>query len=108
MNGNMYIQIAPFHLKDGVDEKALLDGSDNFQSGFVARQKGVLKRILVKSRHGGYADLVFFENKEAADRIAAAEESSREFGDFLGIMKAPDGNPPDMGVLSFEHLKTYE
>jgi hypothetical protein len=27
---------------------------------------------------------------------------------FFGIMEPPDPNLPDMGVLAFEHVKTYD
>jgi hypothetical protein len=108
MNRNIYIQFAPIQLNEGVDEMTLLDISDKFQAVFVAKQKGILKRILLKSKHGGYADLVFFESKDAADRVASAEQSSHECREFFRILKAPDQSLPDMGVLSFEHLKTYE
>jgi len=51
---------------------------------------------------------VFFESKEDADRIAKIEETSQECLEFFMIMKAPDENLPDMGVLSFEHINTYK
>lgn len=108
MNKTLYIQLAPIQLIEGVDEKTLLDVSDRFQAGFVARQKGVQRRILMKARHGGYADLVFFASREAAEQVAAAEQSSHQCHEFFRILKAPDGSLPDMGVLSFEPLKTYE
>jgi hypothetical protein len=108
MAKDLYIQLAPIQLNSGVDEPTLLEVSDRFQAGFVARQKGVLKRILMKAKHGGYADLVFFESREAAERVAAAEQSSHECQEFFSILKAPDPSLPDMGVLSFEPLKTYE
>jgi len=103
----MYVQLAPIRLKAGVDEAALLKASDAFQS-FVDRQKGIIKRLLLRNKDGGYADLVFFETKEDADRVAEIEQTSQECLDFFTIMEAPDPSLPDMGVLSFQHLKTYE
>jgi hypothetical protein len=104
----VYIQLAPFRLKQGFDEKALLKASDFFDDEFVSQQKGIVRRMLLRAPDGGYADLVFFENKEDADRVAEIEASSEACGTFFGIMEAPDPNLPDMGVLSFKHLKTYE
>lgn len=34
--------------------------------------------------------------------------TSQECLELFKIMKAPDESLPDMGVLSFEHVKTYE
>jgi hypothetical protein len=108
MSSNPYIQLVSVQLKDGVDEKTLLETSDAFQHAFVSKQQGVLKRILMRAKVGGYADLVFFESKEAADRVAAAERNSTECAQFFEIFQPPNEALPDMGVLSFEPLKTYE
>jgi hypothetical protein len=108
MNKTMYVQLAPIRLKDGVSEETLLQASDAFQAAFVKRQVGITKRLLLRGKDGGYADLVFFESKEDAERVAKAEETSQECLEFFKIMTAPDESLPDMGVLSFEHVKTYE
>lgn len=107
MTKRMYVQLAPIRLKDGFDEKALLEASDAFQVSFVRKQEGIMKRVLLKGQDGGYADLVFFESKDDAERVARIEETSQECLEFFKIMKTPDESRPDMGVLSFEHIKTY-
>lgn len=104
----MYIQLAPIKLKKGIDENTLLKASDVFQVSFVNKQKGIMKRMLIKGKDGNYFDLVFFESQEDADRVAKAEETSEECLEFFKLMEAPEENPPDMGVLSFEHMKTYD
>ncbi len=108
MEKTLYIQLAPITLKRGFDEAALIEASDAFDRDFVSKQKGVLRRQLVRARSGGYADLVFFESKDAADKVWEAEASSPECAVFFSIMEAPDPSQPDMGVLSFELIKTYE
>ena len=108
MKNTMYIQLAPIQLKEGIDEAKLLESSEVFQRNFVSKQQGVLRRILVKAKHGGYADLVFFESKDAADRVAEAEAPSEHCLALFQILQPPDPSLPDMGVLSFEHVKTYE
>jgi hypothetical protein len=108
MHKMMYIQLVPAQLKEGVDEAQLLDASDAFQRNFVSNQKGIIRRILVRAKHGGYADIVFFESKEDADRVADAEASSEHCAALFQLMQPPDPSLPDMGVLSFEHLRTYE
>ena len=108
MNNRLYIVLAPIQLKDGIDEKTLLEASEAFQTSFASRQQGIQKRMLMRGKYGGYADLVFFESKEAAERVTEAEAKSPECLEFFQIMKAPDENLPDMGVLSFELMETYE
>ena len=108
MQKTMYIQLASARLKEGVDEAQLLAASDAFQRNFVSQQQGIVRRILVKAKHGGYADLVFFESKEDAERVAQAEATSEHCQALFQLLQPPDPSSPDMGVLSFEHLKTYE
>jgi hypothetical protein len=104
----MYVQLAPIRLKHGLDEKALLEASDAFLESFVSKQEGIMRRLLLRGRDGNYADLVFFRSKDDADRVTRIEETSEECLEFFEIMEAPDESLPDMGILSFEHMKTYE
>lgn len=108
MSNKMVVLLAPIRLKEGVDEGSLLEASDAFQARFVEKQAGVIRRLLLKATDGTYADLVFFESREDAARVAKIEETSAECLDFFRIMEPPDPSLPDMGVLSFEHVKTYE
>ncbi len=103
-----YIHLAPIRLKAGVDEAQLLRTSDAFQENFVSKQPGILERILVRVKHGGYADLVFFESEDAAARVAQAELDSAQCQSYFEILEPPDPHAPDMGVMSFEPMKRYE
>ncbi|EKR66294.1 hypothetical protein LEP1GSC036_3964 [Leptospira weilii str. 2006001853] len=103
----MYIQLAPGRAKVGVDEATILKASDEFETHFVKQQKGIIKRILMKGKGGTYADLVFFESKEAADRVAEAEQAGHPAClDFFQLFEM-DETKTDMAVLSFEDIKTY-
>ena len=107
MNGP-YVVLAPIQLKDGLSEAALIKASDAFQTGFVSRQPGILRRLLLRAKDGSHADLVFFASKQAAERVVEAERTSAACHAYFEIMQIPEGVSPDMGVLSFEHVKTYE
>ena len=108
MKKAMYIQHARTQLKQAVDEAQLLEASEAFQKNFVSKQPGIVRRMLVKAQHGGYADLVFFESKEYVDRVAQAEVTSEHCLALFQLFDPPDTCLPNMGVLSFEHLRTYE
>lgn len=103
----MYIQLAPGKLKAGVSEEAALKASDEFEENFVKHQKGIIRRIFLKGKDGTYADLVFFENKEAADRVAEVEQQGHPACTAFFQLWEMDETKPDMGVLSFEEMKTY-
>jgi hypothetical protein len=104
----MYIQLAPGKLKAGVSEKEALKASDEFEKNFVKKQKGIIRRIFLKGKDGTYADLVFFENKEAAERVAEVEQQGHPACMAFFQLWEMDETKPDMGILSFEEIKTYD
>jgi hypothetical protein len=104
----MYVMLAPGQLKPGVSEAEMIAASDRFEANFVKKQKGVLRRHVLRAKSGGYADLVFFESKAAAERVLEAEMTSPDCAEFFSVFAPPDEGLPDMGVLSFEMLKIYE
>jgi hypothetical protein len=97
----MHIAIAPFRLKTGVTEQTLLTASDDFEARFVKTQDGIIKRILVKGADpGDYADIVFFADLAAIDRVIEAERTSEVCGAFFSIMDGDDHHV-------YEVVKTY-
>jgi hypothetical protein len=97
----MHIVIAPFRLREGVSEEVMLRTSDDFQKQFVQTQDGILKRIVVKDGDEGYADVVFFEDAAAIDRVIEAEQNSDVCAAFFAIMDEEDA--PRL----YQALKTY-
>jgi hypothetical protein len=99
----MHIAVAPFELKAGVSEDALLTASDRFEQEFVTNQDGIIRRVLVKDGEGGgYADLVFFRDLESIERVIEAEQNSDVCAAFFSIM---DG---DGSHHVYEVLKSYQ
>jgi hypothetical protein len=98
----MHIALAPFRLKDGISEDDLVNTSDDFQEQFVQKQEGVLTRMLVKDGDGGYADIVFFADAAAIDRVMEAEQTSEVCAAFFTILQ-DDGTH-----RVFEVLKAYQ
>jgi hypothetical protein len=100
---DMHIALAPFELKAGVSEDALLSASDRFEQEFASKQDGIIRRVLVKEGGGGgYADLVFFRDLESIERVIEAEQNSDVCAALFSIM---DG---DGSHHVYEVLKSYE
>ena len=97
----MHIALAPFTLRAGVSEETLLATSDDFDASFVKNQDGVLRRFLVRDGAGGYADIVFFADEPAIERVLEAEQNSEVCAAFFSIMD--DDGPHHV----FQVLKTY-
>ncbi|HKF89354.1 MAG TPA: hypothetical protein VKB85_14960 [Propionibacteriaceae bacterium] len=98
----MHIVIAPFRPKHGITEDVMLQTSDDFDEQFVRKQDGILKRILVKDGEGGYADIVFFNDAAAIDRVMEAEQNSDVCAAFLALID--DEDHPHI----YEAVKTYD
>ena len=99
----MHIALAPFQLKAGISENALVSASDRFEEEFASKQDGIVRRVLVKDgESGGYADVVFFRDLESIDRVIEAEQNSDACAAFFSIM-AGDGSH-----RVYEVLKSYE
>jgi hypothetical protein len=98
----MHIALAPFRLKPGVTEQHLLVASEELDRSFVRGQEGIRRRILVRDADGGYADIVFFSNQEAMERVLEEEQNSDACAAFFSIM-GDDGSS-----RVFEVLETYE
>ena len=96
----MQVALAPFTLKPGVTEEALLEASEAFQTAFVRRQDGIVRRVLVRDPAGGYADLVFFRSAEATEKVLEAEQDDDACARFSSLMD--DG---DLRV--YEVLRAY-
>lgn len=99
----MHIALAPFGLKAGVSEDALLSASDRFEEEFASKQDGIVKRVLIKDGDtGGYADLVFFRDVESIQRVIEAEQNSDVCAAFFAIMDS------DGSHHVYEVLKSYD
>jgi hypothetical protein len=103
-----HVILASARLKPGISEETMIKGSDTFHRDFVKHQKGVLRRQVLRAKDGSYADLVLFESRVAADKLMEAEMTSPVCAEFFSLMEAPDPSLPDMGLLRFELVKTYE
>ncbi len=63
------IEWAPFTIKQDVTEQELLTRADNVQQMFLSKQDGFIRRVLVRKNTSEYADIVYWNNKFAAEAI---------------------------------------
>ena len=98
----MHIALAPFRLAAGVTEHDLVEASDDFQEEFVRHQDGIVRRVLVRDGETGFADVVFFEDEAAIERVVQAEQSSEACARFFSLMDVEDQH------RVYEVIKTYD
>ena len=62
------IEFAPFKLAEGVDEPTFIAASDALQEAFLSQQKGFIRRELVHSIDGTWADIAYWESRESVEQ----------------------------------------
>ena len=100
------IEWAPFRLADGVSEPALLVASERLQREFVARQRGFIRRELLRGANGEWVDLVHWTDREAADAVFAAAMESPVCAEYFKLMVTPEGDP-GASVLHLHRVREY-
>jgi len=85
--------LAPIKLAEGKTEADLLAASAIFQSDFVAKEPGVLRRELVRKPDGTYLDIVQFRSHEDYLEVARKEAESPVCETFFSVMDLSDFDP---------------
>lgn len=101
------VEWAPFILKDGVNEQAFLLSSEKLQSQFLEKQRGYLKRELLRGRDDQWVDLVYWVDQEAADIATKNAMESPYCLEYFSFMKEVDHTDPGEGVLHFQKIKAW-
>jgi len=108
MNNKQVIEWASFRLKKGVTDADLIAASDEMQEEFLRQQKGFIKRELVKAADGQWADVVcWVSHADASAAMPKAMENAACLK-YFDLLQGADPNHPEVGVLHFDVMKTYE
>ncbi len=102
--GKILVEWAPFKPAPGVTEADLLAASDAMERDFLAKQRGYIRRELLKARDGQWADLVYWEDQDAADQAMNAVGHSQACAAYFRRM---DGVSQETPALHFETVKSY-
>lgn len=95
------IEWAEFALKPGVDEQQMRQASANVQTAFLDRQPGFVWRKTVRLSKGRYADLVMWQNQEAAHAAMSKAPASPTCAAYFSLMDV--GAAPLMGTTLDEY-----
>jgi hypothetical protein len=101
------VEWAPFRLLDGVTEQALLEASETLQRDFLARQRGFVRRELLRGADGQWVDLVHWEDDAAAQTVFATAMESPVCAEYFKLMVMPEGADPASGVLHLHRVREY-
>jgi hypothetical protein len=104
---DVVVEWAPFRLVEGVSERDLLAASETLQREFLARQRGFVRRELLRAADGQWSDLVHWEDERAAHDVFDAAMASPVCADYFKLMVMPEGGDPAAGVLHLHRVRVY-
>lgn len=102
------IELASIHLKDGITEDMLLEASQNLQEEFLKKQKGYIKRELVKKSSTEYVDIIYWENQDLAHKAVENAMVSPVCHAFFELMHGANPEDPTGGVVYYEVVADYK
>ncbi len=100
------VEWAPFSIREGVAEKALIEASSRLQKDFLAGQQGFVRRELIKGQDRNYVDLVWWTSMATAEAAMAKVTESDACRDYFALME-PNQAEAGAGVLHFRSVRTY-
>lgn len=101
------VEWAPFQVKAGVDDAAVLAASEALQRDFLALQPGFVSRDLLRGADGRWVDLVYWRDEESAMAIIPAIAESSACQAYFHLMEGADGADPAAGVLHLQRVRSY-
>lgn len=100
------VEWAPFSVREGVAEAALIAASEKLQRDFLARQDGFVRRELVKGQDRNYVDLVWWNSMDSAEAAMSKVMESTVCREYFALME-PHQADAGAGVLHFQSVRTY-
>lgn len=107
MNAQYVVEYAPFALATGVSEETLLAASRRLEDEMLAKMQGYRGRVLVKRSAREWADLVFWQDQEAADRAMQHARESQICAAYFSLMDMTGISDPNGGVTHFAAVQSY-
>lgn len=106
-NNNHIIEFAPFMLAEGVDESTLIAASDALQAEFLSRQKGFIRRDLVRIADGKWADVAYWESRESVEQAMQIAMENPAALKYFELMVNTVQNDASAGVTLLSVVKSY-
>ena len=101
------VEMAPFTIKAGTTEQALIAVSDKMQKEFLAKQQGYISRSLVRTGEGEYLDIIHWQSQAAAEAAIENAMKSEACAAFFSVMEAPDTIDPGEGIAHYPVVSRF-
>jgi hypothetical protein len=101
------IEWVEFSLVAGTTDQAFMAASERLQAGFLSRQKGFVRRDLLRSSRGTWADYVVWESHEAAATAMPLAMQSAACLDYFKLLGPSVPRPAGQPVEHFTVHAAY-
>lgn len=101
------VEWAPFRLAAGVTEAMLLEAAEGIQRDFLAKQRGFVRRELLRGPDGLWVDLVHWADDAAAHEAFSAAAESAACSTYFAMITGPDGDEPGAGMLHLQRVRAF-
>lgn len=101
------VEWAPFIKVKGISDKQLINAANKVNERFLSKQKGYIKRELIKKTETEYADIVYWKTKE--DGLAAGEKvfNSDDCNEYFKLMDMEKSKSAGSGFSHYKILKKW-
>ncbi|MGH1541868.1 MAG: hypothetical protein ACRBHB_15690 [Arenicella sp.] len=81
------VEWAPFAIKQGVSMERLVQVAQNVEEVFLQKQKGYIKRSLLKGKPRQWVDIVYWQSESDANAAASAANNSPACLEYFALME---------------------
>lgn len=96
------VEWAPFSIGENVTDKEIMASAELLQKEFIGKQKGFIKRELLKRNDNLWVDLIYWSSDEAAKRAVQNAKDCSSCMMYFKLMVTPD---PETSKAGFGHYK---
>ncbi len=103
--GETAIEWAPFIKTSGVTDEQLIIKANLVNSDFLIKQKGFMKRELIKKNDKEYADVIYWETKAHAVTAGEKVNTCVKCGEYFELMEM--GEKAGEGFSHYTIIKSW-
>jgi len=107
-DANPIVEWAPFDVKEGITEAQLIAASNRLQLEFLSKQKGYIKRSLLKGKGSQWVDIIHWESIGDAHEALNQAASCVVCAEFFALLVMTDPTNASEGIFHYEQIQSWQ
>ena len=104
-SNSLTVEWAPFQVAVHVTDNQLIDAANDIEQNFLLKQKGYVRRELLKGQDNQWIDLVYWTTTEAAAMAAQAATESPVCMNYFSLMQGAEDT--EAGISYYQQIRTW-